>query len=277
MERGFRNLEKQLGKNERIKSIYKVLDLLEFLSANEQETSITEISKKLNMGLSTVHRILTTLKSRGYIIQNKQTAKYRLGIKLFELGCTVQNTKRLVEITKPYLKQLSQSTNETANLAILEGKEVIYLAKAESSEVLTTNIKVGTILPAHCTALGKVLLAFISDQELDILYKADEPLPSLTSKSISSLEELKKNLKKVKEQGCAIDREEYNVGINCFAVPVINNEGIAIMAISITGPASRFTIDEMEKVKGQLMTISKEISNQLQYIYKNRKEGLTNG
>ena len=266
MERGFRNLEKQLGKNERIKSIYKVLDLLEFLSANEQETSITEISKKLNMGLSTVHRILTTLKSRGYIIQNKQTAKYRLGIKLFELGCTVQNTKRLVEITKPYLKQLSQSTNETANLAILEGKEVIYLAKAESSEVLTTNIKVGTILPAHCTALGKVLLAFISDQELDILYKADEPLPSLTSKSISSLEELKKNLKKVKEQGCAIDREEYNVGINCFAVPVINNEGIAIMAISITGPASRFTIDEMEKVKGKLMTISKEISNQFQII-----------
>jgi len=256
-------LEKQLGKNERIKSIDKALDLLEFLSVNEQETGITEISKNLHLGLSTVHRILFTLKSRGYVIQNLNTRKYRLGIKLFTLGYAVQNIKHLVEITKPYLRQLSQSTNETANLAILEGKEVIYLAKAESSEVLTTNIKVGTILPAHCTALGKVLLAFISDQEFDILYKADESLPSLTSKSISSLEGLKKNLKKVKEQGCAVDREEYKVGINCFAVPVINNEDIAIMAISITGPASRFTIDEMEKVKGKLMTISKEISNQL--------------
>ena len=260
LERGFRIMEKI---NERIKSIDKTLDLLEFLSADEQETGITEINKKLHMGLSTVHRILTTLKSRGYVIQNQQTKKYRLGIKLFTLGFAVQSTKRLIEITKPYLRQLSQSTNETVNLAILEGKEVIYLAKAESSEVLTTNISVGTILPAHCTALGKVLLAFISDQELDILYKADEPLPCLTSKSISSLEELKKNLKKVKEQGCAIDREEYKVGINCFAAPVMNNEGIAIMAISITAPASRFTLDEMEKIKGKLMTISKEISNQL--------------
>ena len=113
-------MENSTGKKEKIKSIDKALDLLEFLSVNEQETGITEISKKLHMGLSTVHRILTTLKSRGYVIQNQQTTKYRLGIKLFELGCAVQSTRRLVEITKPYLKQLSQSTSETANLAILE-------------------------------------------------------------------------------------------------------------------------------------------------------------
>ena len=261
MERGFRIVENKNYKNEKIKSIDKVLDLLEFLSANEQETGITEISKNLHMGLSTVYRILTTLKSRGYVIQNQQTTKYRLGIKLFELGCAVQSTKRLVEVIKPYLRQLSESTNETVNLAILEGKEVIYLAKVESLEVLTTNIKVGTRLPAHCTALGKVLLAFISDGEFDSLYKADEPLSSLTSKSISSLEKLKKDLKKVKEQGYAVDREEYKIGINCIGVPIFSRNG-AIAAISITGPASRFTIDEMEKVKGKLMTISKEISNQ---------------
>lgn len=255
-------MEKQMAKNERIKSIDKVLDLLEFLSANEQETGITEISKKLHMGLSTVHRILTTLKSRGYVIQNKQTTKYRLGIRLFELGYAVQNIKHLVEITKLYLAQLSESTNETANLAILEGKEVIYIVKNESSEVLTTNIKVGTRLPAHCTALGKVLLAFISDGEFDSLYKADEPLSTLTFNSISSLKELKNKLKKVKKQGYAVDIEEYKIGINCIGAPIFGRNG-AIAAISITGPASRFTINEMEKVKGELMTISKEISNQL--------------
>lgn len=262
MERGFRNMEKQMGKNEKIKSIEKALDLLEFLSLNEQETGITEISKKLHMGLSTVHRIVSTLKSRGYVIQNQQTTKYRLGIKLFELGCAVQSTKRLVETTKPYLKQLSQSTNETANLAILEGKEVIYLDTIESPEMLRTEIMAGTRTPAHCTALGKVLLASISDGEFESLYKRDEPLSSLTSKSISSLEELKKNLKKVKKQGYAVDREEYKIGINCIGVPIFGRNG-AIAAISITGPASRFTIDKMEKVKGKLMTISKEISNQL--------------
>ncbi len=255
-------MEKRVDKNERIKSIEKALDLLEFLSIKEQETGITEISKKLNLGLSTVHRILSTLKSRGYVIQNQQTTKYRLGIKLFELGCAVQSTRRLVEITKPYLKQLSQSTNETANLAILEGKEVIYLDTIESTEILRTEIMAGTRTPAHCTALGKVLLSFISNREFESLYKSDEPLSSLTSKSISSLEELKKHLKKVKEQGYAIDREEYKIGVNCIGVPIFGRNGEAIAAISITGPASRFTIDEMEKVKDILITTSEEISNQ---------------
>lgn len=262
MERAFRIVEKRMSKNEKIKSIDKALNLLEFLSVNDQEAGITEIDKKLHMGLSTVHRILATLKSRGYVIQNQQTTKYRLGIKLFELGCAVQSTKHLVEITKPYLRQLSQSTNETANLAILEGKEVIYLDTIGSPEVLRTEIMAGTRTPAHCSALGKVLLAFISDGEFENLYKSDEPLSSLTSKSISSLEELKKNLNKVKEQSYAVDREEYKIGINCLSVPIFSrNEAIA--AISVTGPASRFTIDEMEKVKGELMTISREISNQL--------------
>jgi len=193
-------MENSTGKKERIKSIDKALGLLEFLSVNEQETGITEISKNLHLGLSTVHRILFTLKSRGYVIQNLNTKKYRLGIKLFTLGCAVQSTKRLVEITKPYLKQLSQSTNETANLAILEGKEVIYLDTIGSPEILRTEIMAGTRTPAHCAALGKALLAFISDGEFKSLYKKDEPLSSLTSKSISSLEELKKHLKKLKNK-----------------------------------------------------------------------------
>ena len=209
-----------------------------------------------------MHRILTTLKSRGYVIQNLNTKKYRLGIRLFTLGCAVQSTKHLVEIIKPYLRQLSQSTNETANLAILEGKEVIYLDTIESPEILRTGIMAGTRTPAHCTALGKALLAFISDEEFKSLYKSDEPLSSLTSKSISSLEELKKDLKKVKEQGYAVDREEYKIGINCIGVPIFGRNG-AIAAMSITGPSSRFTIDEMEKVKDKLMDISREVSNQL--------------
>ena len=255
-------MENKDYKNERIKSIDKVLDLLEFLSVNEQETSITEISKNLHLGLSTVHRILFTLKSRGYITQNLNTKKYRLGIRFLTLGCAVQSTKRLVERIKSYLRQLSQSTHETANLAILEGNEVIYLDTIGSPEVLRTEIMAGTRTPAHCTALGKVLLASISDSEFESLYKRDEPLSSLTSKSISSLEELKKNLKRVKKQGYAVDREEYKIGVNCIGVPIFGRDGEAIAAISITGPASRFTIDEMKKVKDILMTISKEISNQ---------------
>jgi len=263
MERNIRNMEITISKEERIKSIDKVLDLVEFLSANEQEIGISEISKKLNMGLSTTHRILTTLKSRGYINQNEQTAKYRLGIKLFELGCAVQNTAQLVEIAKSYLRQLSKITNETLNIAVLEDKEVIYLDTINSPEILRTEIRPGTRTPAHCTALGKALLASLSDWEFKNLYKNDEPLSSLTSNSISSLEELKKQLKKIKEQGYAVDREEYKIGINCIGVPVFGRNGEAIAAISITGPASRFNLSEMRKVRSKLISTAKEISNQI--------------
>jgi len=248
-------------KKERIKSIDKALDLLEFLSNNEQEIGILEISHQLNMGLSTVHRILSTLKSRDYIIQNQKTAKYRLGIKLFELGCEVQSTKNLIKTIRPSLRKLSKMTNETANLAILEDKEVVYLDTIESSETLRTEIVQGTRTTAHCTALGKALLAFLSDSDFEQLYENNEPIITLTPQSISSLDELKKELKNVKERGYALDIEEYKIGINCVGVPIFNRNGETVAAISITGPASRFTLDKMEDAKNQMMIISKEISN----------------
>jgi len=260
MEGPFCNMEIQQNKNERIKSIDKALNLLEFLSDNEREIGIVEISKKLNMGLSTVHRILTTLKFRGYVIQNQKTAKYRLGIKLFELGCEVQSTKNLIKIVRPHLRKLSKMTNETANLAILEDKEVVYLNTIGSPEILRTEIVQGTRIPAHCTALGKVLLAFLSDSDFDQLYRSNEPIISLTSQTISSLDKLKKELKNVKEQGYALDREEYKIGINCVGVPLFIKNGEDVAAISITGPASRFTIDKMEEAKNKLIIVSKKIS-----------------
>jgi len=264
MERYFRIMEIDKNKkSEKIKSIDKALDLLEFLSSNGHEIGIAEISAKLNMGLSTVHRILNTLKSRGYVIQNKKTAKYRLGIKLFELGCEVQSTKNLIKNTRPYLKKLSELTKETANLAILEGKEVIYLHTIESSEILRTGIHQGTRLPAHCTALGKVLLAFLPEEDFNNLYKNNEPLVSIAPNSISSFDELRKELKKVKEQGYAMDREEFKVGINCISCPIFDKDGEFIAAISITGPATRLTSNKMKDAKHILINISKRISENI--------------
>jgi len=246
---------------DRIKSVDKALDILEFLSKNEQEIGISEISKKLNMGLSTVHRILFTLKSRGYVIQNQKTIKYRLGIKLFELGCKVQNSKNLIKIVKPYLRELSRITNETVNLAILEGKDVVYLDTIESTEALRTGIVPGTRTVAHCTALGKVILAHLPNGEFVQLYRNDDNMISLTKNSISSKDELKKELRKAKENGYALDREESIEGINCVGSPILNGQGEPVAAISITGPASRFTMDKIENAKNELIMLSKEISN----------------
>jgi len=253
-------------KKEEIKSIKKSLDLLELLSDNK-EMGITEISKELHMGISTVHRILTTLKYRGYVIQNQQTSKYTLGIKLFVLGSKVQSAINLVETVTPFLQKLSQNTNESINFAILEGREAVCLSKIESSEVLRTDIKIGERLPSHCTAIGKALLAFLPERKFTMLYgKDNKKLHTFTPNSIYSVMELKKYLKKVKKDGYAIDKEEFKIGINCLGVPIINNEGKSIAGISITGPSSRFNLSEMKKLKNTLISISKDISNQLNRV-----------
>jgi DNA-binding IclR family transcriptional regulator len=261
MEKDFRIMKNKLLKKEKIKSIEKALDLLELLSDNKKEMGITEIGKELHMGVSTVYRILTTLKCRGYIVQNQQTFKYMLGVKLFVLGCKVQNTTNLVKIVTPFLQRLSQNTNETINFAILEGREAVCLFRIKSQEMLRTDIEIGTKLPAHCASIGKVLLAFLSEQEFMMLYNNDnEKLPTFTPNSISSVEELKKCLKKIKKQGYAIDEEEFKIGINCLAIPIINNVGKVIAAISIAGPVSRFNLLKMEKTKSMLLALSRDIS-----------------
>ena len=256
-------MENKLGKKEKIKSIEKALDLLELLSDNKKEMGITEIGKELHMGVSTVYRILTTLKCRGYIVQSQQTSKYMLGAKLFILGCKVQNTTNLIKLVTPFLQRLSENTNETINFAILEGREAICLYKIESKETLKAGIEVGTKLPAHCISLGKVLLAFLPEQEFRGLYNNNEKLPTFTPNSISSVEELNKCLKKIKKQGYAIDEEEFKIGVNCLGVPIINNEGKAIASISVSGPVSRFDLFKMRKFKNISMNMSKDISNQL--------------
>lgn len=262
MERYFRIMEIiKNKKSERIKSIDKALNLLEFLSSNGHEIGIAEISKRLDMGLSTVHRILNTLKSRGYVLQNQKTQKYRLGMKLFELGCEVQSTKNLIRIARPYLRKLSKMTNETANLAILEDNDVIYLDTIESSETLRTGIVRGSRTIAHCTALGKVLLANLSDKDFNQIYGNSSDLNVLTFKSISSMDELKKELKQVKKLGYATDFEESMIGINCVGVPILNHKEEPLAAISITGPASRFTEKKIEEAKNILLRTSLDISN----------------
>jgi DNA-binding IclR family transcriptional regulator len=264
MEKTFRIMENKVLKKEKIKSIEKAVDLLELLSDNKKEMGITEIGKELHMGVSTVYRILTTLKCRDYIVQNQQTSKYMLGAKLFILGCKVQNTTNLVKMVTPFLQRLSENTNETINFAILEGREAICLSKIESKEILKAGIEIGTKVPAHCTSLGKVLLAFLPEQEFRILYSNDnEKLSTFTPNSISSVEELKKCLKKIKKQGYAIDEEEFKIGVNCLGIPIINNEGKAIASISISGPVSRFNLFKMEKVKSTLIILSQDISKQL--------------
>lgn len=158
------------------------------------------------MGLSTVYRILATLKDHGYIFQNKKTLKYMLGSKLYLLGAKVKTTPNLIKIVMPFLRKLSKSTKETINFGILEGRDVVCLSKIESPEALKADIEIGEKLPANCSAIGKSLLSHLPEKEFQMLYSdIHEKLPVFTHNSISSIKKLKKCLNEVKKQGYALD------------------------------------------------------------------------
>jgi len=248
-----------------IKSIHKALDILEVLALEAKGLGLTEISKKLNMQLSTAHRILSTLKHRGYIEQSSKKGKYRLGLKTLEIGLAMQAQLQLLERALPHLQNLAEATKETVNLAILDQDcdEVVYIAKIDSPEVLKTDIKVGTKLLAHCTALGKVLLAFLPEDEFNRRFSYRNQLPTHTPRSLSTVEELKETLAKIRKQNFAIDNEEFKIGVKCVAAPIRDSTGKVIAAVSIAGPSSRLSSERIDEFRKLVVNTANEISVQL--------------
>ena len=253
---------KKTEPNYPIKVFNKLLSILEILLQQNSPTNMTEISEKLGLYPSTIHRILDTLKHWGYVEQEADTQRYQLGPKLLELGLAKLNQMDLVREATPYLKDLINQCNETVHLGILREGEVFYLAKEESSQTIRMCSYVGKRAPLHCTALGKVLLADIPEEERKKILE-DKELPRLTDKTITDKKELEKELKVVKKQGFALDRGENEKDVRCIAAPIRNHQGKVIAAISISSPAYRTDLNKQNYLKKALIQVSNEISKRL--------------
>jgi len=255
---------KKTKPNYPIKVLNKTFSILEILLQHGSAMNMTEISEKLGLYPSTIHRILDTLKHWGYVEQDPNTQKYQLGLKLLELGMARYHQMDLVREATPYLKELVNQCNETVHLGVLEEGEVMYLAKEESSQTIRMISYVGKRAPVHCTALGKVLLAYLPEEEIKKILDKIE-LPRLTENTITDKRELEKELNKVKKQGFALDREENEKDIRCIAAPIRNYQGEVIAAISISSPAFRIDVNKQNNLKDALLENSKRISERLGY------------
>jgi len=246
-----------------IKVLDKSLSILEILLKQDSAMNMTEISEKLKLYPSTIHRILDTLKYWGYVEQDPDTQKYQLGLKALELGMAKLHQIDLVREVAPYLKELVGQCNETVHLGVLEEEEVMYLAKEESSQTIRMCSYVGKRAPLHCTALGKVLLAYLPEEERKKILQQKE-LPRFTEKTITNKEELEKEIKQIKKQGFALDLEENEKDVRCIAAPIKNYQGKVIAAISVSGPV--FRIDGKQDIlKEALIKTTKDISKRLGY------------
>ena len=263
---------KETNPNYPIKVLNKTFSILEVLLQQGSAMNMTEISKKLGLYPSTTHRILDTLKHWGYVEQEPNNQEYQLGLKVLELGMAKLRQMDLVRDSTPYLKELVNQCNETVHLGVLEERDVLYLAKEESSQTIRMCSYVGKRAPLHCTALGKVLLAYLPEVERKKIL-GERELPRLTEKTITDKKELVKELNKVKKQGIALDRGENEKDVRCIAAPIRNYQGKVIAAISISGPAFRIDKKVQNNLKKALIETSTKISKRLGYDEKLQKRG----
>lgn len=247
-----------------IQAVSHALDLLEqFHGDDVDELGVTELSKRLKLHKNNVFRLLATLESRGYIEQNKATENYRLGLKSLELGQTFIKKMGLLHQAKPVLEELVEACNETSYVAIFKDGYIVYLDVVETRLTVRVVSRVGTRLPSYCTAAGKVHLAYMSDEELES-YLPSQELEAYTPHSITDRDVLKKDLAKVFEQGYAFDIEELDIGVRCVAAPIRDYTRRIVGALSISGPATRFSDERLEKELVPLVTrAAEELSTRL--------------
>lgn len=240
-----------------IKSAIKVFHLLEVL-VNNGKLSLSELSRLTGYGKSTTQRIVNTLKYLKYINQDPITLEYFPSIKLYELGNSVINTISIKNIARPYLLQLYNELNETINLGIVNDKNVVYLDKFVSKSPLKAEQELGIEFPIYCSALGKAIAAFSNKK---FSFKGE--YIQYTENTIISDEELYKELSKIREQGYALDNEEYVNGLICIAVPILNSTGNPVAAISVSIPTIRFETDKIDYYVYTLKDYANKIRNNL--------------
>ncbi|HEU4353725.1 MAG TPA: IclR family transcriptional regulator [Burkholderiales bacterium] len=223
----------------RLSSVANSIRLLNSFSGDEDELGITLLASRLRLAKSTVHRLASTLTSAGFLEQNAETGKYRLGVALFELGALVRRRMDVANEARPKLRELLEKTGETVQLGIIDHFSVLYVYEMESPRAIRMAAAVGGRAPLHCTALGKVLLA--SQPEDFVKQVIDRGLAAYTSKTLTRREEVREMLEEVKSRGRAIDDEESESGLRAIAAPVHNHSGAVIAALGVAAPVQRMS------------------------------------
>jgi DNA-binding IclR family transcriptional regulator len=247
-----------------VKSVSRALDIITLVSLKKGGLGVTEIANQIDINKSSVYRILSTLVQYGYVEQDVETGKYKLGYKFLEISSKLLESIDLRAEARMYLQELENETNEVIHLVVYDQGEVVYIEKLDGSETLRMHSKVGKRAPMHCTSVGKAILAHLpSSVVLDILER--KGLPMHTDKTITNKDDFLLELKTVRQKGYALDLEENENGITCIAVPIFDHMGNAIAAVSISGPTIRMTNERLEQLQSRMQNIGRQISSRLGY------------
>ena len=244
---------------ESIRAVERALDVLMCFTSQNPELTMTEISEKVGIHKSTVHRLLATLEGKRFVERDAVTGVYRPGIRFLQLASLTLEHNDLRRLAAPFLHTLCEQFRENINLSVLDETEVIYLEVIESPQRVKLAATPGQRLPAFCTASGKAILAFLPEEKVrDIL---SHGMPRYTQNTITSVEAFLNATHLTREQGYAISEQEFEDGINAIAAPIHNHP---IASVSIAGPAYRLTRERMIEIGPELLATVRKIAQEVE-------------
>jgi DNA-binding IclR family transcriptional regulator len=251
-------------KTDIIQSVDRALGILEVLELSSTPLGVTEISNRMNLHKSTAFGLLLTLERRGFVSQSTETGKYRLGLKLLELGEKVVSRIDLISMTHPFLTDLVERYKETVHLVIKNENEVVYIDKVDGPRAIGMYSKIGKRVPMHCTGVGKCLLAFMPQAEQEAFLK-NMKFEKFTEHTLTNRDDLRKQLEQIRLQGYSVDDEEIENDLRCIAAPVYKHTGDVVAAISISGPSTRMTHEKIKELVDPLRACALSISKMMGY------------
>src|SRR5476651_69248 len=228
-----------------VQSLGRAFSILEGVARHREGIGLAELSKLVRLHNSTTFHLAKTMVSLGYIRQEKDTKKYRVGRPLFALAASALDEIEMVNVATPILEELSRETGESSHFAVRMGDAVVVIARTSGPGAFQLTDRVGVVRPAHCTALGKIILASLRPDQLERYLERVELEPS-TKKSITDAASLLREIADVRRSGVAIDDGEFNPEVRCVAVPVTNFTGEIVGALGISAPIWRVSNQELQ-------------------------------
>jgi len=244
-----------------VQTVEKALEIIELLTGNQyiDGVSISELSKELELGKSTVHRIIETMEAKGYIHQDNDTKKYHLSWKLFELGNSIPRRRNLFTMDTTLLQALCDKFQETVNMGVRVDDSVVTIHKINPTSSLIANLQIGTREALHATAMGKALMSQMTREEI-VKLLGTGPYEQFTSKTIKDVDQLTENINIIRGRGYSLDDEEYRAGLTCISVPLKNYRNEIVAAISISGATIRMTEDKLNEIQKELKHVAERLS-----------------
>lgn len=247
-------------RNTTVHSLKRGLDILLAVSRADRPISITDLSRQLGLAKGSISRVVGTLVQQKFLTRDPETAKFRLGVKLWELGHRVVAARLgIPDVARPVLEELGALTKETVHITVLtENGEMVFLEKLDSTQALQPNIQLGSPHPAYCTANGKAVLAFLAEAELEKMLRGKRP--RYTSSTITLRDELMSHLKSVRRIGYAVNRGEYRADVSGVAAPIFDHTGLVVAALGISIPTTRMSPKLIKNLGGLVVDGARNIS-----------------